>query len=74
VLREIPEPDPQVLSPGSDKVELYPYAHNKVPQTPATPVIVESLASLLNLMKRIPNNEANRELRQKLHQKYINAT
>jgi glutamine synthetase type III len=39
-----------------------------------TPVTAESLSSLLNLMKRIPDNEANRQLRQKLHQKHINAT
>jgi hypothetical protein len=51
-----------------------PCSHDQVPQTPATPVSAESLASLLKLMAQIPDNEANRQFRQKLHQKHINAT
>jgi hypothetical protein len=39
-----------------------------------TPVLAESLALLLNLIKRIPDNEANRQFRQNLHQKQINAS
>lgn len=40
VLKELPKPDPQPSSPGSDENELEPCSHDKVPQTPATPVTV----------------------------------
>lgn len=75
VLEEIPKPDPEVPNACNSAIQPNPCVHNdEVPPTPATPVTAESLSSLLDLMKRIPHDEANRAFHQKLQQKHINAT
>jgi hypothetical protein len=61
-------------NPRQNEVELEPCSHVQVLKTSVTPVLAESLALLLNLIKRIPDNEANRQFRQNLHQKQINAS
>lgn len=47
---------------------------DQVPQTPATLVSAEDLTSLLNMIKQVPDNETNRQHKERLQQKHTNAT
>lgn len=41
--------------------------------TPATPVLSETLASFLNIIKHVPNDGASSQRKERLHQKVSNA-
>ncbi|KAI4135222.1 MAG: hypothetical protein LQ347_000861 [Umbilicaria vellea] len=47
---------------------------DQVPQTPATPLSAEGLTLLLNMIKQVPDNETNRQHKERLQQKHTNAT
>jgi len=68
VLTDTPKPPAKLTIPRAESVESQQY--ESMP-TPATPVSAESLASLLNMIKLIPNDDAKRK--EKLQQKVSNA-
>jgi hypothetical protein len=74
VLSDIPKPLSEVNTPGTTKVRVGSCTHNQVPQTPTTPVSAEALASLLDMIKQVPDDETNRQHKQRLQQKHTNAT
>ncbi|OCK75827.1 hypothetical protein K432DRAFT_408679 [Lepidopterella palustris CBS 459.81] len=72
VLSDVPKPLHQLTAPDLNVTEVGSCTH-EVPHTPATPVSAEALTSLSNVIKQIPNDEANRQYKDKLQQKLINA-
>lgn len=71
VLADTLKPPVKLTTPKADKVESCPQ-YEALP-TPATPVLVEALTSLLNMIKQIPNNETNRQHKERLQHKVNNA-
>lgn len=65
---DTPKPPAELTIPRAESVESPQY--ESMP-TPATPVSAESLASLLNMIKLIPNDDAKRK--ERLQQKVSNA-
>jgi len=74
VLSDIPKPLPELNAPRTIEVRVGPCPHDQVPQTPVTPVSVEALTSLLDMIKYVPDDETNRQHKERLHQKHIKAT
>ncbi|KAF2729688.1 hypothetical protein EJ04DRAFT_405339, partial [Polyplosphaeria fusca] len=56
----MPKPPAELTIPRAESVESPQY--ESMP-TPVTPVLAESLASLLNIIKLIPNDDAKRKER-----------
>jgi hypothetical protein len=73
VLNDLPKPLHELTAPESNVTMVPSYMHNEVPITPVTPVSAEAVASLSNAIKKIPNDDANRQYKDKLQQKLINA-
>ena len=64
----------ELTAPKTNQVKVGSYTQDQVPQTPATPVSAEALTSLLNMIKQVPDDEANRQHKERLQQKHTNAT
>jgi hypothetical protein len=71
VLADTPKPPAELIIPKADEVESGP--QYEALRTPATPVSAEALTSLLNLIKQVPNNETNRQHKERLQHKVNNA-
>jgi hypothetical protein len=50
VLRDMPKPPAKLTIPKADKVKVASYGQDAIPQTPITPVSVEALRSLQDLI------------------------
>lgn len=74
VLSDIPKPLTKLTAPKTNEVKVGSYTQDQVPQTPATPVSAEALTSLFNIIKQVPNDETNRQYKERLQQKLIDAT
>lgn len=72
VLSDVPKPLHELTAPELNLREVGSCTH-EVPHTPVTPVSAEALTSLSNVIKQVPNDEANRQYKEKLQQKLINA-
>jgi hypothetical protein len=74
VLSDIPKPLAELTAPKSNEVMAVSCTQDQVPQTPVTPVSAEALTSLLNMIKQVPDDEMNRQHKERLQQKHANAT
>jgi hypothetical protein len=71
VLVDIPKPPAELTIPNtSENVEYHPQ-YESIP-TPATPVSSETLASLLDIIKHVPNDQASSQRKERLQQKVSN--
>jgi len=66
VLSDIPKPLSEPNAPGTNEVRVGSCTHDQVPQTPVTPVSVEALTSLLDIIKQVPDDETNRQYKERL--------
>jgi hypothetical protein len=74
VLSDIPKPLSDATAPSTNEVSVGACTYDQLPQTPMTPVSVEGLSSLLDMIKQVPDDERNRHHKERLHQKHIKAT
>jgi DDE superfamily endonuclease len=74
VLCDIPKPLSELNAPRINEVRVGSFTQDRVPQTPATPVSAEALTSLLDMIKQVPDDETNREHKERLQQKHTKAT
>jgi len=72
VLADIPKPPAELTIPNAgESVEYRP--QYKSMQTPAIPVSSETLESLLNIIKRVPNDKTSNRRKERLQQKVSSA-
>ncbi|PSN58568.1 hypothetical protein BS50DRAFT_442882, partial [Corynespora cassiicola Philippines] len=72
VLADMPKPPVKLAIPNAnDNVESHPQ-YESMP-TPATPMSSETLASLLTIIKNVPNDEASSQRKERLREKVSNA-
>ncbi|TVY89412.1 hypothetical protein LAWI1_G008442 [Lachnellula willkommii] len=71
VLNEIPKPLDQLTAPEVNVTEVGSCTHDAVPQTPATPVSAEALTRLWTAIGQLPDDEANRQHKEKLQRKLL---
>ena len=71
VLNEIPKPLDQLTAPEFNVTEVGSCTHDEVPQTPATPVSAEALTRIWTAISQLPNDDANRQHKQKLQEKLL---
>ena len=74
VLNDIPKPLTELTTPKTNEVKVSSCTQDQIPQTPATPVSAEALTSLLDMIKQVPDDETNREHKERLQQRHTNAT
>jgi DDE superfamily endonuclease len=73
VLRDIAKPGAVLTIPKADEVKVRPRAQYEALRTPLTPVSGEALTSLLNMIKQVPDDEANKSHKERLQKKVNNA-
>jgi hypothetical protein len=73
VLAEIPKTPVKLTISTADELRVDPYPDYEALPTPTTPGSREALASLLDRIKRVHNNEASSQHKAKLQQRVANA-
>jgi hypothetical protein len=71
VLDEIPKPLDQLTAPELNVTEVGSCTHEEVPQTPATPVSAEALTRIWTAIGQLPDDDANRQHKEKLQRKLL---
>ena len=71
VLNEIPKPLDQLTAPEFNVTEVGSCTHDEVPQTPATPVSAEALTRIWTAIGQLPDDDVNRQHKQKLQRKLL---
>lgn len=66
VLSDVPKALTELTAPKINELNLGSCTHDQVPQTLATPVSAEALASLVDMIKEVPDDEANRQHKERL--------
>ncbi|KAH8688641.1 hypothetical protein GQ44DRAFT_803170, partial [Phaeosphaeriaceae sp. PMI808] len=83
VLSDIPKPLSELNALSTIEVRMGSCTQDQLPQTPATPEVANkqlnsmsagALTSLLEMIKQIPDDEMNRQHKERLQQKHIKAT
>ena len=73
VLADTGKTPAEITVPKADEVKVRSCLQYEELPTPVTPVSVEALASLLNIVKQVPCNETSRQHKERLQQKVANA-